>query len=104
MSMRKILLGFLFSLLFLFFPKNVFSEGEFITSSSVYYEVQQSGLTTVTHYLTLENAFTDYYATAYSLTLYGIEPKSIGVFQSDTPLEFEQTTQDDGGINIKIIF
>ncbi|KKQ75662.1 MAG: transglutaminase domain protein, nonfunctional [Candidatus Woesebacteria bacterium GW2011_GWB1_38_5b] len=102
--MRKILVIFVLFFVSFFFPKIIFAENEFLTSSSIYYQVEEDGNTTVSHYITLENAQTDYYATAYSLTLFGIDPKNISAFQGNTPLQIEQTPKEKDAVNIKVNF
>ena len=63
-----------FSLLFLLFPVTcslftVSAEGEFATSYDVIYDVDDSGITTVTEKISLKNLTSQYYADQFKLTL-----------------------------------
>lgn len=100
--MRKLLAAVLF--FFFLSPATVFAQEKFTTHSSIYYEVSLSGDTQITHYITLENAFTDYYATSYALSLFGIKPTNVSVFEGNTPLEFENSVEGDGSNLIKVLF
>ena len=75
--MRKILLTlFCFFALFLTFPKEVYAEGEFAIDTSAEYKIQDSGKTLVTQTITIENLFSNIYATSYSLVLDNIDPQN----------------------------
>src|SRR3972149_10530862 len=86
--MLKKLLFFLSLFIFLLFPKNSFAAGEFSTDVSVNYNVQESGITDVTHTITLENLYSNLYATSYTLVLDNIEPKNISVHEDGKSLTF----------------
>lgn len=101
--MKKIFV-FLFFVLFLFFPKNVFAEGEFITNTSIYYDVNTDGTTEVVHYVTLENARTDLYATTYALKLVGISPKNPQAFADKVPIQTEVVDSEEDSVTIKVHF
>jgi hypothetical protein len=61
---------------FLFFTiRSATASGEFTTDSIVTYEAKENGSTLVTHETTLTNTLANVYATGYSLTLEGYEPK-----------------------------
>ncbi|HTK03272.1 MAG TPA: transglutaminase-like domain-containing protein [Alphaproteobacteria bacterium] len=53
------------------------AENEFSVDSTVTYKVQDSGKTTVTHDITLENNFSTLYATTYTLSLENINAENI---------------------------
>lgn len=68
----KKLVYIIFSLLIFCFPKVASSAGEFITDVDVEYHVLDTGVTRVTHKISLENIFTNLYATSYNLSLENI--------------------------------
>ena len=74
--MKKFLFTFLF-LLILFLPKTIYSADEFVTDVDVEYRVLNSGITKVVHKISIENLFTNLYATSYKLTLENISPTNI---------------------------
>jgi transglutaminase-like putative cysteine protease len=65
----------------------------FITDTTITYDVSKDGKTTVTHSITLENVFTDLYATQYTLKLFGIDPESLIATQNGQKLQMETTKQ-----------
>jgi hypothetical protein len=67
----------LLSLVIFCFPKIANSAGEFITDVDVEYYVLDSGVTRVVHKITLENIFTNIYATSYNLTLENINSLNV---------------------------
>lgn len=87
--MKKILL-FLFLFFFLLIPKNVKAEGEFASDVNVQYFVDESGKTLITHTVTLQNLFSNLYATSYTLALDNIEPKNVSVTEQGKTLNFSQ--------------
>ena len=70
-----------------------YAEGEFRTGVEVTYKVQESGITTVTNKITLENLFTEVYATSYSLILDNIKPANLTAFQEEKKLPIEIKTE-----------
>lgn len=93
--MIKKLLFFLFSCIVLnsLFIIPAYAEGEFKTNVDVIYKVQESGITTVTNNITLENLFTDLYATAYTLVLDNIKPGNLLASQAGKTLPFQVKTE-----------
>lgn len=81
MRFRKLLLAFFISLAVLFFPTIAKADGEFASDVSVEYKFNTSGTTTIIHKVTLENLFTDIYATSYKLVLDNIEPQNTQAYQ-----------------------
>lgn len=65
------------------------AEGEFKTDVDVSYKVQESGITTVTNKITLENLFSDFYATAYTFILDNIKPVNLTAFEGAKKLPLE---------------
>ncbi len=87
--MKKILF-FLFLFFFLLIPKNVKAEGEFASDVNVQYFVEESGKTLITHTITLQNLFSNLYATSYTLSLDNIEPQNVSVTEQGKVLNFSQ--------------
>lgn len=96
-------LSFIFLLLFFLFPKSAFAQGEFITDIIVDYQVRESGLTNIRHTITLANAFSDLYATSYSLVLEGISPENERAHQEGNPLELEKKIEGNL-VSLKVNF
>lgn len=92
--LKKLLLSFV-ALLFFLFPKISLAQSEFATDVSVTYNVQESGITQVTHTISLENLFSDLYATSYTFVLDNIEPSSISVFEGTKALPFTEKKEGD---------
>lgn len=76
--MKKIIFSLLFTLIFVF-PKNIYSANEFTTNVDVEYFILDSGITKVTHKISVENLFTNLYATSYNLSLENINPTNVKV-------------------------
>ena len=94
--MRKIV-WFFGVLLYLFFlPDKAFAQENFLIDSSVEYNINEYGLTTVTHNISLENAISTIYATSYSLSLSGIEPQNPRASQGTKELELIEKISDSG--------
>ena len=91
---RKFLL-FFFSFLILnsFFIVTVYAEGEFKTDVDVIYKVQESGITTITNNITLENLFSEIYATSYTLVLDNIKPANLIATQNGKKIPFKINTE-----------
>jgi len=84
--MKKIILFILF-LFYIFLPKNLLSAGEFSTDVNVEYFVLDSGITRVTHDITVENLFTNLYATSYNLSLENINPTNVKTIYNGREIE-----------------
>lgn len=92
--MRKILLAVFVTLLFFFSSySNVLAQSEFIVDVKVDYDVQQNGITQVTHTITLENAFSNLYATSYVLSLENINPQNVRAYRGSKTLALSETKQ-----------
>ena len=87
--LKKIFLFFVLSFLLLVFPRHSLAAGEFATDVTVNYKIEKGGTTFVSHLISLENLFSDLYATSYSLVLDNIEPKNISVFEGSKALPFK---------------
>ncbi|MBI2065941.1 transglutaminase domain-containing protein [Candidatus Woesebacteria bacterium] len=90
---QKVFLFFILSVLFLIFPKHSLGTGEFATDVTVNYQVEEEGTTQVSHTISLENLFSDLYATSYTLVLDNIEPKKIAVFEGSKSLPFRLSSE-----------
>jgi len=93
MKLFKFLIFILVSSIYCLVPSTTHAEGEFKTEVNVSYKVQESGITTVTNNITLENLFTNLYATAYTLVLDNIKPANLMASQAGTALPFQVKTE-----------
>lgn len=74
--LRRITAFFLSLLFFLSFASFVNAQDKFDISANVQYQVESSGVTKVTHNISIKNLYSDLYATSYSLTLDNINPQN----------------------------
>lgn len=102
--MKKIFVGLVSLFLFFLNAAVTHSQGEFTTDSSIYYQVNNDGTTEVTHYITLTNNFTDYYATNYALTLRNIKPATVIAFQGQSTLPHTIEKKEEETYSIVINF
>ena len=94
--MRRFLLSILVMLSFFFIGSPpALAQNEFLVDVEVNYDVQSSGITEVTHTITLENAFSNLYATTYVLKLENIEPQNIRAYQGSKTLVLSESRQDN---------
>lgn len=70
--------------------------GEFLTSTTITYEVKPDGATEVTHGITLTNKLSLVYATGYTLVLQGYTPSNVEAWDNKGPLTFTQEKVDKG--------
>lgn len=85
-------------------PTRTFAADEFSVDTTVTYSVQESGKTVITHDVTLENNFSDLYATTYTLSLENIDAANVSA-RSSSGSNFPVEIQKDGDItNIKVSF
>ncbi len=56
------------------YPKDVRSQEQFAVDGYVEYKIDPNGLTTITHNITVENMYSEYYAKSYTLQLENINP------------------------------
>jgi hypothetical protein len=92
---RKIIASFLTLLFLLIVPNKVFAQEEFIIDVNVNYSVQSTGITKVTHTITLENALSNLYAQSYLLSLENIDPINPVSFEGDKQLVLTRTEKND---------
>ncbi len=90
---KKLLALFLCTFYFILCTSVAHAEGEFKTDIDVSYKVQGSGITTVTNNITLENLFTNLYATAYTLVLDNIKPTNLVASEGGKNLPFDIKTE-----------
>ncbi len=94
MSLKKIVAAFFLFLLLSFIPKNALAQENFATDVTVEYKFDESGVTTVTHNVTLENLFSNIYATSYKLILENIDPQNARAYEAGKELKL--TSLKDG--------
>ena len=94
MKLIKFLLLILVPISYCLMPSFVYAEGEFKTEISVHYNIQETGIARVENTITLENVFSDIYATSYTLTLDNIKPLNVSATQNKSNLPV--TTKEDG--------
>jgi len=93
---RKILQVLALFLFLLLYFKNVsYAQEEFLVDSTVNYTVDTSGITHVTHNITLENSMSNIYATSYSLVLDNIKVDNPKATQDGKGLNISSTEKDD---------
>lgn len=91
----------LFVFFFLFLIHNslfiipVYAEGEFAIDTTAEYKVQESGKTFVSQTITIENLFSNIYATSYSLVLDNIDPQNPRAFSGSQELSLTSSTDSD---------
>ncbi|KKR57150.1 MAG: hypothetical protein UT96_C0025G0001, partial [Candidatus Woesebacteria bacterium GW2011_GWC2_40_30] len=97
-------LVFLLLSAFYFLPSSVSAQDEFFVDANVIYSVQESGKTLVTHNVTLENNFSNLYATTYTLGLENIDATNVKA-ESDKGVVFPtEISKDEDITNIKVTF
>ncbi len=84
-------------LLFLFFllPVKVLAAGEFATSYDVLYDVDESGVTTVTEKVTLKNLTSEYFANQFKLTIGATKISDIKASDPGGALDVTQEQKDN---------
>lgn len=92
---RKIILGFITLLLFFIIPSKTYAQEEFIIDVRVSYNVQNTGITKVTHTITLENALSNLYAQSYLLSLENIDPINPVSYEGGNSLSLSKTEKND---------
>ncbi|MBI4157294.1 hypothetical protein HY502_00390 [Candidatus Woesebacteria bacterium] len=87
----------LFFAISLFLPsaRGVKAAEEFLIDSSVEYRIGESGKTSVSHTISLENVFSTLYAKEYSLLLQGIDVVNPQVSENGNPLRFDLKKEGD---------
>lgn len=102
--LKKILFVFLGLLLGYFAVTKVYAANEFSVDSNVIYDIQDNGKTMVTHEVSLENNFSDLYATTYSLGLQNIDVSNVKAV-SDKGVSFPvDISKNDDATTIKVSF
>lgn len=98
MNFKKIIFLVFFFFLLLITPKDVFAQENFATDITVDYKFELNGTTTVTHRITLENLFSNIYATSYKLILDNIDPQNARAYESGKELKL--TSMKDGSSTV----
>ncbi len=101
--MRKLLVFLILPLFLFIFAKNSWALEEFSSDIEVSYNIAPDGKTTINHFVTLTNQFSDLYATSYSLLLDNIIPENPRAFENGTPLNLE-VSKDGENTNLKVKF
>ncbi|MFC1625653.1 transglutaminase family protein [Patescibacteria group bacterium] len=101
--LKKISIIAAFIILFFVSYKNTIAQNEFVIDSVINYQVEESGITTITHDITLENIYSNLYATSYTLSLFNINAINVRAYDSNGSLEYEQNNEE-GKVNIKVNF
>lgn len=97
-------LTLLFPIGFFITPSSICAEDEFSVDANVTYDVQESGKTIVTQAISLENNFSNLYATSYTLNLENITVENAKAF-SDTGISYPtEVTKDEESTSIKVTF
>lgn len=91
--LKKLLRICLIIFLLFVFPKPTHAQSEFVVDVNVDYDIQPNGITQVTHTITLENAFSNLYATSYVLSLENIDPQNARAYQGSKTLALSETKQ-----------
>ncbi len=79
------------------------AEGEFLIDSTVEYKVSETGITRVIHAITLENVFSNFYATTYKLRLENIKADNIRAYDDKGELD-SQTEVGNETVIINVNF
>ena len=98
MNFKKVISLIVFLFLLLITPKNVFAQENFATDITVDYKFELNGTTTVTHKITLENLFSNIYATSYKLILDNIDPQNARAYEGGKELKL--TSVKDGSSTV----
>lgn len=80
-----------------------YASEQFAVDISVQYKIMENGTTQVTHNVSLENLYSEYFAKSYSLTLENIEPLNARAFEGSNPLSLTSETSNNLSI-LKIEF
>lgn len=92
----------LFGSLFLL-PTKALAQEQFQIDSLVEYRIEESGVTKVTHEVTLTNLYSDLYATTYQLTLENISPENISASEGGVGLPVS-ISSGEGSATIQVSF
>jgi len=76
---------------------------DFFTTANIEYQVNETGITTVTNIISIRNLSSNLYSESYLFEFNSIDPSNIRVYESGKKLEFEKEVSGDGLI-IKINF
>lgn len=93
--LRKILVIAILILLLLRIPQNVYADNDFKVSIASIYEVTESGKSSVTNEIVIENLKTEKYPAEYTLTLKNINPVNIKVFEEGSEVGFKDERDND---------
>lgn len=94
---KKLAAIFAFLLIFLL-PKSVFADSKFASSYDVLYDVDESGVTTVTEKISLKNLTSEYYANQFKLTIGATQVFDIKASDQGGALEVKSEQQNSSTI------
>lgn len=103
---RKVAFAFIFLLTFTFYvlPQHAYAASEFTVDANVTYDVKETGKTLVIQDISLENNFSNLYATSYTLSLENIAIEDAKAFSNEgTPFPLE-VIKDGENTDIKVTF
>jgi len=101
--MLKKLVIILFLVSLLIFPKILSAQSDFTAEALVTYNIQETGVTIVTHEITLTNNLSNLYATSYAVGLEGLEPENIRADSDGSELKLNVNNEGER-ISIEVIF
>lgn len=93
--LKKILAAIFLFFALLFPPSGVYAQDQFFIDANVTYEVHEDANTQVIHDITIENRFSDLYATSYSLNLKNIDPEKVEATQEGEAVPLTVTRKND---------
>jgi hypothetical protein len=100
---KKVVVFLILIFVLIFHPKTALAQGEFIVDVVVNYDVQENGITKVTHTITLTNAISNLYAKSYLLKLENITPQNVFALEKGRRLELTKK-KEKGGILLEVTF
>ncbi|KKR99162.1 MAG: Transglutaminase family protein [Microgenomates group bacterium GW2011_GWC1_41_20] len=104
MKFKSILISLTFLISYFLIPSVAYAENEFSVDTTVIYNVQESGKTNVTHQVTLENNFSNLYATTYTLSLENIDATSAKASSNNGTIYPVEIFKEEGRTDIKVSF
>ncbi len=101
--LKKFYLIAAFLIVFLSSAGRLNAASEFAVDANVNYIFQQNGIANITHDITLENLYSNLYATSYTLTLENVKTQNLAAFEDNKELLVEKSV-GEGKTDYKILF
>lgn len=99
MNIVKKIFSLVLAFIFLFAVRNfqltLHAQEQFAIDSNVVYKVEAGGQTLVTHDITLENLYSDFYATSYTLSLQNINANNPKAYDNNGDLNLDVKNETD---------